>query len=112
MATPCSPTRAHRTPQTEEAYIPPESEATTINAVALQYFPRFNREEPKLWFIQVEAALRTRSILETPPTSNKYETLNDKLLELYGKSEGSRVRQLLRTCRMGDEKPSHFLQRM
>ncbi|KOX81214.1 hypothetical protein WN51_00122 [Melipona quadrifasciata] len=121
----------------EEAHIPSDSKAPAISAVVPQYFPPFDKENPKLWFLQVEAALRTsritndssrfdyiiqrlpadvsrllENILETPPASNKYETLKNKFLELFGKSEETRVRQLLRTCRMGDEKPSHFLQRM
>lgn len=105
---PRSLTRAHKTPHMEETYIPPESEATTTSAVVPQYFPPFDREDPELWFIQVEAALRTskitsdlsrfdyiiqrlppdvsclRGTLETPPTSNRYEKLRNKLLELYG----------------------------
>ncbi|KOX78966.1 hypothetical protein WN51_10178 [Melipona quadrifasciata] len=38
--------------------------------------------------------------------------LRSILPELFGRSEETKVRQLLRTCRLGDEKPSHFLQHM
>ncbi|KAK1137176.1 hypothetical protein K0M31_001700 [Melipona bicolor] len=62
MAMPRSPIRAQRTPQTEEAHIAPEAEATTISAVVPQYLPPFNKENPKFWFLQVEAALRTSKI--------------------------------------------------
>ncbi|KAK9293481.1 hypothetical protein QLX08_011588 [Tetragonisca angustula] len=121
----------------EEAYIPPVVEAPTIGAMTPQHLPPFNKENLKLWFLQVEAGMRAskisgdmskfdhvisrlpsdvalliQNIIEIPPENNKYDTLKNKLLELFGKSEEIRVRQLLKTCRMGDEKPSHFLQRM
>ncbi|KOX73840.1 hypothetical protein WN51_13918 [Melipona quadrifasciata] len=137
MATSCSSIQAH-IPPVEETHIPPVTETPTIDAVIPQHFPPFNRENLKLWFLQVEAAMRLNrltsdssrfnyiipcipsdlcttsimNIIETPPDSNKYDTLKSKLLELFGKSEETKIHQLLRICRMSDEKPSHFLQRM
>ncbi|XP_043524736.1 uncharacterized protein LOC122536430 [Frieseomelitta varia] len=52
MATP--PIQA-RIPIAEEAYIPPVVEAPTIGAMTPQHLPPFNRENLKLWFLQVEA---------------------------------------------------------
>ncbi|KAK9304201.1 hypothetical protein QLX08_004361 [Tetragonisca angustula] len=102
-----------------------------------QHLPPFNKENLNLWFLQVEESMRSskisgdtskfdhvisrlssdvalliQNIIEIPHENNKYDTLKNKLLELFGKSEEIRVRQLLKTCRMGDENPLHFLQRM
>lgn len=131
-----SPVQA-RIPIAEEAYIPPVVEVPTIGAMTLQHLPPFNRENLKLWFLQDEAGMKSSKLnsdtskfdhvisripsdialliqnnIETPLETNKHDTLKNKLLKIFGKSEETKVRQLLKTCRMGDEKPSHFLQRM
>ncbi|KAK1123959.1 hypothetical protein K0M31_006987 [Melipona bicolor] len=62
MATPRSPIRGKIIPPIEEAHIPQDLEASAINAVITQYFPPFDKENPKLWFHQAEAALRTSRI--------------------------------------------------
>ena len=41
--------------------------------------------------------------------TEKYVTIKRRLLNLFSQSEESKVRYLLRTCRIGDEKSSHFL---
>ena len=84
--------------------------------MALQRLPPFKKENPKFWFIQVESAMQLAKItsndVETPPAIEKYQTIKRHLLEMFTQSEESKVRHLLRTCRMGDEKPSLFLQRL
>lgn len=59
-----------------------------------------------------DVALLIQNIIGTPPETNKYDALKNKLLELFGIPEETKIRQLLETCRMGDKKPSHFVQRM
>ena len=121
----------------EEACIPSVEGTTEIGSMALQRLPPFKKENPKFWFIQVESAMQVAKItsdntkfhyiisqlepeilsliadvVETPPAIEKYQTIKRRLLEMFTQSEESKVRHLLRTCRMGDEKPSHFLQRL
>ncbi|KAK1120256.1 hypothetical protein K0M31_012618 [Melipona bicolor] len=62
MPTPRSPIQAQRILPTEEAHIPSGSEIPSINSIMPQYFPPFNKENPKFWFFQAEAALRTSRI--------------------------------------------------
>ena len=89
-----------------------------------QHLPPFNRENLKLWFLQIEAGMRSskitgdiskfdhltsrlpsdvalliQNIIEIPPETNKYDTLKNKLMDLFGKSEETKVRQLLKICR-------------
>ena len=52
------------------------------------------------------------NVVESPLATDKYNTTKRRLLDLFDQSEESKVRHFLRTCRMGDEKPSHFLQRL
>ena len=127
MTTPRSPTRTRPDDRLEETPVPLYS--------AFQRLPLFSQQEnPTLWFMRAEAALLaakvTRDtskytylvclldpetlnlvadIVTAPPATEKFRVLKERLLELYGQSEESNARHLLKTCRM--EKPSHFLQR-
>ncbi|KAK9304207.1 hypothetical protein QLX08_004367 [Tetragonisca angustula] len=46
-------------------------------------------------------------VVDTPPATDKYNALKQRLLELYSETEELKYRQLLKMCRVGDEKPSH-----
>lgn len=50
--------------------------------------------------------------MNTPPATDKHNTVKQQLLELYNEIEESKARQLLKTCRMDDEKLSRFLHRL
>ena len=108
-----------------------------MNAVAMQRPPPFQKENPVVWFGLLEAAMNLSKltndvtkyyyvissldpstanliadIIMSPPPVDKYKTVNVRLMKLFGQSEKTRAQESLRTCRMGDEKPSHFLQRL
>ncbi|KAK1124121.1 hypothetical protein K0M31_007145 [Melipona bicolor] len=51
-------------------------------------------------------------VVESPPVTDKYATIKRRLLDLFSQFEESTVYHLFRTCRMGDEKSSHILQRI
>ena len=136
MATPRSPTRTRPDDRLEETHVPPTDEGREVYSVALQRLPLFSqRENPTLWFVRAEAAMLAAKvtsdtnkyaclvslldpdtlnlvadIVTASPATEKFRVLKEELLELYGQSEESNARHLLKTCRMGDEKPSHFLQ--
>ena len=108
-----------------------------MNAMAMQRPPPFQKENLVVWFGLLEAAMNlskltsdaTRyyyglsaldtatanliaGVIMSPPPVDKYKTVKERLMKLFGQSEEARARELLSTCRMGDEKPSHFLQRL
>ena len=51
-------------------------------------------------------------IVTVPHATEKFRVLKERLLELYGQAEETNARNLLKTRRIGDEEPSHFLQRL
>lgn len=136
MATSCSSTSTWPNEQQEEAHVPPAGDG--INSVVLQMLPQFQRENPILWFSRAEAAMQVagltsdidkysyvvgmsldmdtltllQDIVISPPATEKFRTIKERLLQLFGQDEETNARHLLRTCRMGDEKPSDFLQRL
>ena len=108
----------------------------TWSAMVLPKLRPFNKDYANVWFIQAEASMNlaritsdtmkfyyimseldpemfflVEDIAETPPATDKYPAIKKRLLQLFGQSTESKVRQLS-TCRRGDEKPSHFLQRL
>lgn len=131
MVTLRSPIRTRPSDTQGEVRVQPEGDTKTINSLAFKSLPPFTN--PRFWFIQAEAALQmakitsdstkclflisqlrldilsyiadvvgTLSPTSTTPCTNKS----------YSKIEESKAYQLLKTCRMGDEKPSHFLHRL
>uniref|UniRef100_A0A5S6QGU7 RNA-directed DNA polymerase n=1 Tax=Trichuris muris TaxID=70415 RepID=A0A5S6QGU7_TRIMR len=48
----------------------------------------------------------------SPPETNKYDTLKQRILERFSVSDQKRLQTLLSGMQIGDDKPSHFLQRM
>ncbi|XP_046145355.1 uncharacterized protein LOC123988647 [Osmia bicornis bicornis] len=118
-----------------------ESIATTaageVNAVARVKLPSFWKENPLLWFSQVDAAfvlskivsddIKFRNvvlnldptvlpfvadIITNPPEHGKYDCLKQRILGALDESSESKLRRLLRGHGMGDEKPSNYLQRL
>lgn len=99
--------------------------------------PPFWKENPALWFIQLESQFVTNNItqsetkyhiavaaLETsiinqvsdvvlrPPAKEKYETLKNRLQERFAESEERRFKKLLGNIDLGDKLPSHLWREM
>ncbi|XP_041983281.1 uncharacterized protein LOC121736264 [Aricia agestis] len=98
--------------------------------------PEFWKDNPRLWFYQVEAILapqktsdankyfmcvaklnkdaiqQVADILANPPQQNKYEALKNRLLQIYEESEARQVKKLISEIELGDQKPSQLLRRM
>lgn len=111
-----------------------EQQITSISVSAR--IPDFWRDEPKLWFIQTEAALNPQKasdearyqivvsklgkevlsqvtdILLDPPASGKYEALKTRLCNIYAQSEARQVQKLIGEMELGDQKPSQLLRKM
>lgn len=99
--------------------------------------PPFWKADPTLWFAQLEAQFSISSITQddtkfycvisaiepeilhavrdlilTPPTTDKYTTLKNRLIEQHAESEESKIRRLLQGIEIGDQRPSQLLNRM
>lgn len=99
--------------------------------------PPFWRNNPALWFKQVESQFITSGItldstkfhtvvgsidanvlsevsdiILNPPESNMYETLKKNIQERFMDSEEKRLKRLLREIEIGDKKPSTLLREM
>lgn len=99
--------------------------------------PPFWKENPALWFLQLESQFITNGItqsdtkyhiavaaLETsiinqvsdvvlrPPPALKYETLKARLQERFAESEQRRFKKLLGNIDLGDKLPSHLWREM
>lgn len=96
----------------------------------------FNKDNANIWFIQAEACMNVanvtndtikfyyvisqldpdilflvKDIIDAPPATKKYLTIKTRLLQLFSQEIEPKVLRLLK-CRRGNEKPSHFLQRL
>lgn len=108
-----------------------------INASSMLKLPPFWKENPNLWFSQIEIAFdiarissdQTKfrytiinldqtvlpfisDIINNPPETEKYETLKNRIISSFDESNESKLRKLLRGNEILDEKPSNFLQRL
>lgn len=112
-------------------------EDTGLASISLaSKIPEFWTDQPRVWFIQLEAMLapqklgddtkynmvvaklgkeviqQVTDILVNPPEERKYKALKDKLLEIYEESENRQIQKLIGEMELGDQKPSHLLRRM
>lgn len=130
-----------RSPVRKDATTPEErnTEAKEIQANEFRNvrLTTFWRNQPKLWFAQLECefkAYRIRSdeikygaivrhldestinmvgdILENPPETGKYEKLKTSLIERFTDSMEKRLRTLLDGIELGDKTPSTLLREM
>ena len=108
----------------------------SAHAVAVK-LPEFWPEDPEIWFVRVEAQLRSRSvtqdqtkfdyvvssldnataaevksILLNPPANDKYKALKSALLSAFGKSQIQKDAELLNISGLGDRTPSSLLRRL
>lgn len=99
--------------------------------------PPFWREDPAIWFRQIECnfaisaikddetkynyviaqlenryAAEVRDIIVAPPLKNKYETLKTELIKRLSASREKEVKQLLIHEELGDRRPSQFLRHL
>nr|XP_042908050.1 uncharacterized protein LOC122271294 [Parasteatoda tepidariorum] len=99
--------------------------------------PPFWKNNPKLWFAQIEAQFEISGITRedtkfnhvvaaieshildsiqdliiSPPGSNQYSVLKTRLIEIYAETETSKLRTLLQGVELGDQRPSLLLKRM
>lgn len=110
-----------------------------VAASSIHKLPPFWKENPKLWFMQIESIFgisgitrddtkfqyvianidsnflpHVSDILESPPSNgtSKYQAVKDLLIGTFSESQESKLRRLLKSHQLGDQKPSHFLQVM
>lgn len=99
--------------------------------------PTFWHQRAQTWFLQAEAqfalrqitgddtkfyyvvsaldpdtSYRVEDLIKTPPITNKYQALKDRLLGTFGLSESERAHKILHFPEIGDDKPSVLLDRM
>ncbi|GBM86280.1 Transposon Tf2-8 polyprotein [Araneus ventricosus] len=112
------------------------SDDATIARVGVK-LPPFWKENPALWFVQLEAQFAlagitvddtkfnrvisavdseilnsVSDIILRPPDIDKYTILKKRLIELHSESEASKIRTLLQGLELGDQRPSQLLTRM
>lgn len=113
------------------------SETSELASISLSArIPDFWPDQPRLWFIQVEAILaqqkagdyanynivvaklnkeviqQVADILADPPEIGKFDTLKTRLLEIYEESESRQIQKLISEMELGDQRPSQLLRRM
>lgn len=99
--------------------------------------PQFFKDEPDLYFIQMEAQFRNAHItnentkfdhviasldpqylqlvsdlIRNPPTENRYSELKQRLVKEFTDSDQRKLRRLIKEIELGDDKPSQLLQKM
>lgn len=107
-----------------------------VSRVSVKPVP-FLKDEPDLYFIQLEAQFRNAKItvdqtkydhaisqfdpkhlqmvtdlLRAPPDTDKYDTFKQRILKEFSDSQQSKLNRLIQEIRLGDDKPSQLLKRM
>ncbi|KAJ8715817.1 hypothetical protein PYW07_010299 [Mythimna separata] len=59
-----------------------------------------------------EVIQQVADIVANPPETNKFQTLKDRLLQIYEESETRQIQKLISEIDLGDQKPSQLLRRM
>lgn len=121
----------------EDAEQQPIAATSNVSAVTVQSrIPEFWTDMPRTWFahfelimapqkqgdctkfemavakLNREALRQVSDLLESPPESNKYETLKKRLLAVYEESAESQFQKLVGEMDLGTQKPSQLLRRM
>ncbi|GFU21165.1 uncharacterized protein TNCV_5115621 [Trichonephila clavipes] len=112
------------------------SETVEVAGIALR-LPPFWKSNVRLWIAQCDYAFTFSSISSddtkysalvanldaetlsyvsdivlSPPNSDKYHTLSQRLITQFSDSETQKIKKLLTDLQLGDEKPSHLLRKM
>lgn len=113
-----------------------DPELAVINARQLR-LPPFCKNNPRLWFAQVELAFQNHGItvdaskfryvavqitgealdsvsdiILAPPTEEKYEALKRRIVTSFDEGDEKRLRRLLQGHAIGDDKPTAYLHRL
>lgn len=119
--------------------VPPDpvpGPSTAVGAVAFKA-PPFWKQNPKLYFAQIESEFvnakitqdetkyhKLVSVIETdilaqvsdiilnPPSTLKYEKLKNRLIEQFQDTETRQIKLLLQELQLGDDRPSQLLRKM
>ncbi|XP_063358758.1 uncharacterized protein LOC134648205 [Cydia amplana] len=112
-------------------------DATALASITVSSrIPEFWTDMPRLWFLQFEAAVENQRLGDTakqnlvvtklskhaikqvsdlllsPPQSERYETLKERLLKIYEESDTRQTQKLLGEMELGTQKPSQLLRNM
>lgn len=112
-------------------------EDTGLAAISLSSrVPEFWTDQPRAWFIQLEATLAPQKlgdhakydltvsklskevilqitdILVSPPEEGKYIALKSRLLSIFEESQNRQIQKLIGEMELGDQRPSQLLRRM
>ncbi|GFV97066.1 retrovirus-related Pol polyprotein from transposon 297 [Trichonephila clavipes] len=112
------------------------SETVEVACIALR-LPPFWKSSVRLWIAQCDHAFTfsgissddtkysalvanldaetlsyVSDIVLSPPNSDKYHTLSQRLITQFSDSETQKIKKLLTDLQLGDEKPSHLLRKM
>lgn len=125
-------------PNTESALqqAPTQQAVRHIERLAVKA-PPFWKAEPKLWFIQLESQFELTGItadttkynhvvsaidtsiltqiadfVSSPPATDKYPGIKNRLITIFSESSEKRLRKLLSEITLGDQKPSQLLNEM
>ncbi|GFU07990.1 uncharacterized protein TNCV_1527401 [Trichonephila clavipes] len=111
------------------------SETVEVARIALR-LPPFWKSNVRLWIAQCDHAFTfsgissddtkysalvanldaetlsyVSDIVLSPPNSDKYHTLSQRLITQFSDSETQKIKKLLTDLQLGDEKPSHLLRK-
>ena len=113
------------------------SNSMHIFAARIAKLPPFWREEPEIWFLQVESSFNLNGITQdstkyeylishldpsilfvlkdivvNPPSTGRYAAMKARIIKHFAESDESQLKKLLSGLELGDQKPSHLLHRM
>lgn len=123
------------------APVPPIVNAQPNNNAAINHVrirvPPFWKQDPQLWFLQLEAQFANSNIvtdltkfntivgnvesdilssvsdiIRNPPAINCYETIKTRLIAQFQISDNSKLKNLLHNLTLGDLRPSDLLRKM
>lgn len=123
-------------PNAQPNALPNAQPNNNVNSVRIRV-PPFWKNDPQLWFLQLEAQFAlcnivadltkfntvvgnveaafldpVKDIIRTPPANNKYETIKTRLTTKFKESDNSKIKTLLTELTLGDLKPSDLLHKM
>lgn len=123
-------------PNVQPNALPNAQPNNNVNAVRIRV-PPFWKNDPQLWFLQLEAQFAlsnivsdltkfntvvgnvepsfldpVKDIIRNPPANNRYETIKTRLTKKFEESDNSKIKILLNELTLGDLKPSELLHKM